>query len=60
MGREKRQASWWIETGESQIQGVYALNADENKKEMLTGQCFQCHIANRSDENALLVQVFGE
>lgn len=50
----------WIETGESQIQGVYALNADENKKEMLTGQCFQCHIANGSDGNALLVQVFGE
>ena len=50
----------WIETGESQIHGVYALNADENKKEMLTGQCFQCHIANGSDGNALLVQVFGE
>ena len=50
----------WIETGESQIHGVYVLNADENKKEMLTGQCFQCHIANGSDGNALLVQVFGE
>ena len=45
----------------SQIQGVYALNADENKKEMLTGQCFQCHIANgKVPKNALLVQVFGE
>ena len=44
----------WIETGESQIHGVYALNADENKKEMLTGQCFQCHIANGSDGKCIV------
>lgn len=50
----------WIEEGNSYIQAVYAENADESRKDMLTEKVFQCYITNNAAENALLVQVRGE
>ena len=50
----------WIEEGNSYIQAVYAENADESRKDMLTEKVFQCYITNNVAENALLVQVRGE
>ena len=50
----------WIEAGNSQICAVYADNADDTKKSMLSEQTFQCNIANNAEESAMLIQVRGE
>lgn len=50
----------WIEAGNSQICAVYADNADDTQKSMLSEQTFQCNIANNAEESAMLIQVRGE
>ena len=40
----------WIEEGNSYIQAVYAENADESRKDMLTEKVFQCYITNNAAE----------
>lgn len=59
-GRKSDRLLDWIEEGNSYIQAVYAENADESRKDMLTEKVFQCYITNNAAENALLVQVRGE